>query len=92
MAQVKSIDEKHKYIFVNRRALHARAVTTVLAKLIVEQLDETDFVQRAEDWDYPGEYLWIFETQFGEIYYIKFKFVVNNLVKFISFHVSTSMR
>lgn len=41
----------------------------------------------SEDRAFPGEYLWIYETEMGITYYIKCKFSSDlSLVKFVSFH------
>lgn len=87
---MKKLVAEGKFTLVNRRAPHARAVSFSAAKIIVEQLTINDFVKKSEDRAYPGEYLWIYKTDVGIVYYIKCKFVSNfGWVKFISFHESS---
>ena len=92
LKSLKTLVERNQFSFVNRRAAHARTETTALAKIVIAQMTIDDFVRYVEDWGCHGEYLWIFETQFGETYYIKFKFLSNDQVKFISFHISKYAR
>ena len=76
-----------KFVLIHRRAKHARTVSNEAAKIIVAQLTINDFVKVSEDRAFPGEYLWIYETEMGVTYYIKCEFSSDlNLVKFISFH------
>lgn len=78
---------ENKFVIVHRRAKHAKAVSNEAVKIIVAQLTIDDFVKVSEDRAFPGEYLWIYETEMGVTYYIKCKFSSDlNLVKFISFH------
>lgn len=89
LAQLKYLVSKNQFYLVNRRTQHAQAVTTSLAKLIVNQLSVSDFQKYEVDRDRPQEYVWVFKTAYGDTYYIKFKFVDNDRqVRFISFHVS----
>ncbi|MDF7683733.1 type II toxin-antitoxin system MqsR family toxin [Lactobacillus sp. ESL0679] len=89
LARLKYLVAKDQFCLLNRRARRAQAVTSALAKEIVKQLSIEDFRSFEEDRDRIGEYLWIFQTEYGEVYYLKFKFVENNQrVKFISFHLS----
>lgn len=84
---VKRLVSEDHFSLVNRRANHAQAVTKAVAKMVINQLSESDFVKKEEDRKFSGEYLWIYETEFGIKYYIKFKFSSDlNWVKFISFH------
>ncbi|WP_461244169.1 type II toxin-antitoxin system MqsR family toxin [Secundilactobacillus muriivasis] len=87
----KYLMENDRFQISKRRAMHAQPISNALAKEIMRQLKITDFVKYEEDRnpDYSGEFAWVFETQFGEQYYIKFKFKNNNtLIWFISFHPS----
>jgi len=61
-------------------------VTSSIAKIIVENLKEHDFVRFDLDHDESGDYLWIFVSDDGVRYYMKFKFMENERIKFISFH------
>lgn len=84
---VKRLVKEDHFTLVNRRSNHAKAVSKSVAKIVIDQLDESDFVKREEDRKFLGEYLWIYETEFGIKYYIKFKFSSDlSWVKFISFH------
>lgn len=84
---LKRLVAEDNFVIVNRRAKHAKSVSNEAAKIIVSQLTTRDFVKRTEDRDYPGEFLWIYKTDVGVVYYIKCKFSSNlSLVKFISFH------
>ncbi|EHO53004.1 toxin-antitoxin system, toxin component [Lentilactobacillus kisonensis DSM 19906 = JCM 15041] len=89
LAQLKYLVSKNQFQLVNRRAHHAQAVTTTLAKVIVNQLSTSDFQKYEEDRDRPKEYVWVFVTDYGDTYYIKFKFINNTqMVRFISFHLA----
>lgn len=84
---LKRLVNEDKFSLVNRRANHAQAVSKAVAKIIVEQLEISDFVKRDKDRASPTEYLWIYKTEFEVVYYIKFKFSAElDWVKFISFH------
>lgn len=89
LARVKYLVACDRFSLVNRRSQSATAVTSTLAKIIVQQLRLTDFRKYTADRDRPGEYLWIFKTDYGDTYYLKFKFTQqNHFVRFISFHLS----
>ncbi|AMV68623.1 Phage protein [Pediococcus damnosus] len=89
LARLKYLISKNQFILVNRRASHTQAVTSSLAKVIVNQLSITDFQKHEEDRDRLNEFVWVYKAEYGEVYYIKFKFINdNNMVKFISFHIS----
>lgn len=84
---LKRLVAENKFILVNRRAKHAKSVSNEVAKIVISQLTIDDFVQKTEDKKYPGEYLWIYETDVGITYYIKCKFSSKlDFVKFVSFH------
>ncbi|GAX00071.1 type II toxin-antitoxin system MqsR family toxin [Secundilactobacillus mixtipabuli] len=88
---VKYLVSINHFTLTKRRQLAAYPVTNALAKVIINQLSADDFVRYDADRStkYAGEFVWIFETDFEEIYYIKFKFTDHNKhVKFISFHPS----
>lgn len=82
---LKRLVNKNKFSLVNRRARHARAVSKAVAKIVVSQLKISDFVKIEKYSAYPTEYLWIYKTEFGMAYYIKFSSELD-WVKFISFH------
>ena len=89
LARLKYLVSRNQFSMVSRQSTHATPVTSVLARLIVQQLLIQDFKKYDQDRDRPGEYLWVFKTDYGAIYYLKFKFISNNQhVKFISFHLS----
>ncbi|AZZ60416.1 type II toxin-antitoxin system MqsR family toxin [Oenococcus sp. UCMA 16435] len=89
LAKLKYLVSRNDFILVNRRASHAQAVTSSLAKIITNQLQIRDFQKHESDRDRPDEYVWVFKTEYGDTYYIKFKFIENgSKVKFISFHLS----
>lgn len=86
---LKRLVKEDKFVLVRRRAKHAETVSNEVAKLVVSQLTLDDFVKVTEDRAFPGEYLWVYETDVGITYYIKCKFSTDlNYVKFISFHQS----
>lgn len=90
LAKVKRLVGDNRFMLVRRRATHAKAVTRALAKEIIAQLSISDFRRRDFDRDDPDEYVWIFKTEFGAVYYIKFKFMKKDsreFVKFISLHL-----
>ncbi|MDN6900674.1 type II toxin-antitoxin system MqsR family toxin [Oenococcus sicerae] len=89
LAKLKYLVSKNNFILVNRRFPHAQAITSNLAKIIINQLQVRDFQKHESDRDRLDEYVWVFKTEYGDIYYIKFKFIENDRkVKFISFHLS----
>lgn len=84
---LKQLVKEDSFLLVKRKAKHATPVTRELVKVIVEELKTTDFVKVEPDRAIPNEYVWIYETDFGVKYYIKFKFLHNSKkVLFISFH------
>ena len=76
----------NNFEFVPRADRSKSPATTTIAKIIVESLVEDNFWKRELDRNGSGEYVWIFISDDGIRYYIKFKFLQNNRVKFISFH------
>lgn len=82
------VSHDHFHI-VNRRDVMAQPVSRELAKSIVQQLQASDFQGHERNRNNPTQFVWIFITDDGERYYIKFVFVENDSrVVFISFHVS----
>lgn len=81
---------KHdRFHIVNRRDIMAQPVSRELAKSIVQQLSVDDFQSHERNRNNPMQFVWIFITDDGERYYIKFVFIENNSgVVFISFHIS----
>lgn len=77
LAKLKYLMAHNKFVIVNRRAKHAQAITTSLAKIIVNQLTIKDFQKYEIDRDRKNEFVWVYKTDYGEIYYIKFKFINN---------------
>lgn len=62
-------------------------VSRYLAKKIVMQLSVNDFVKRERNRNNLSQFVWVFKTTDGKVYYIKFVFVDNyHSVVFISFH------
>lgn len=89
LAKLKYLTAKNQFLLVNRRLSRAQAVTSSLAKEIVKQLTIADFQKYEADRDRLNEFVWIYETDYGAVYYIKFKFINDStMVRFISFHVS----
>lgn len=89
LAKLKRLVSRDQFVLVNRRAIRAHAVTRTLAKEIVAQLLVSDFRKRDQNYDIPGEFVWFFKTEYGAVYYLKFKFINDgNYVKFISFHLN----
>lgn len=87
LKNLKRLVREDKFVLIHRRAKHARTVSNEAAKIIVAQLTIDNFVKVSEDRSFPGEYLWIYETDMGITYYIKCKFSSDlNMVKFISFN------
>lgn len=72
--------------FVPRSNRTKSPVTTTIAKIVVENLVESDFQKYELDHNGSGEYVWIFISHDGIRYYIKFKLLQSERVKFISFH------
>ena len=84
--QLKKSVKEGNFEFVVRAKRLKSPVTSNVARIIVQNLRKEDFNKRALDHDGSGEYLWVFISDDGIRYYIKFKFLKNNRVKFISFH------
>lgn len=73
---------------VRRKDKMALPVSLSLAKEMVSQLSETNFIKCERNRNNPLQFVWIFKTSDGQAYYIKFVFVDNNQkVVFISFHL-----
>ena len=84
--QLKHSVSKGNFEFVARANRSKSPVTSIIAKIVVKNLVEDDFQKRELDHDGSGEYIWVFISDDGIRYYIKFKFLQNDRVKFISFH------
>jgi len=80
--------ENDNFEFVARLDRSKSLVTTKIAKIIVQHLLVSDFQKRDLDHDGSGEYIWVFISDDEIRYYIKFKFLQSERVKFISFHES----
>lgn len=89
LALLKYLVSHNRFHLVNRRDKMAQPVSRELAKSIVQQLTSSDFYKHEQNRNNPLQYVWIFITDDGKRYYIKFVFVKNNSgVVFISFHIS----
>jgi len=86
--KLKNAVRNENYEFVNRAKRSRSPVTSAVAKIVVASLVETDFQKQELDHNGSGEYIWIFISNDGIRYYIKFKFIQSERVKFISFHES----
>jgi len=80
--------KKGNFEFVNRRERTKSPISSVIAIIIIENLTIDDYVKDELDHNGSGDYIWVFKADDGTQYYIKFKFIENNRVKFISFHES----
>jgi hypothetical protein len=88
LARLKFLVRHDRFQMVRRRQQMATPVSVPLAKEIVRQLSLTDFVKHEPNHNNPSQYVWVFKTADGQVYYIKFVFVQDNQeVVFISFHV-----
>ena len=72
--------------FVPRTNHNKSPVTSTIAKIIVSNLSLSDFSRKDIDHDGSGDYIWVFIADDGTKYYIKFKILHQNRIKFISFH------
>ena len=88
LTTLKNSVQQDNFEFVIRANRLKSPVTSKIAKLIIQNLKEEDFDKRELDHNGSGEYIWVFISDDGIRYYIKFKFLENNHVKFISFHES----
>lgn len=89
LSMLKKLVKQNRFEIVNRRAQHAQPISLAIARIVVAQLKLTDFVKKEKDRDRPTEYIWVYQTDVGIIYYLKFKFSSTyDWVRFISFHES----
>ena len=89
LAKLKYLVSENRFSLVNRRNPRAQAVEADLAKVIVQQLSHNDYKKHELDRNGSHEYVWVFKTEYGVFYYLKFKINQDtNWVKFISFHES----
>ena len=86
--KLKSSVRNDNFEFVTRAKRSKSPVISAVAKIVVDNLVEADFQKQELDHNGSGEYIWIFISSDGIRYYIKFKFIENMRVKFISFHES----
>ncbi|WP_373443647.1 type II toxin-antitoxin system MqsR family toxin [Lacticaseibacillus paracasei] len=87
LAKLKYLVNANRFDIVRRREPRAQAVAASLAKVIVRHLTVQDYKKHEQDRDFSNEYVWVFKTEYGAVYYIKFKIIDDtNWVKFISFH------
>lgn len=88
LAKLKFLVRHDRFYMVRRRARQAMPVSEDLAKEVVAQLSIDDFVSHEPNRNNPAQFVWIFKTSDGQIYYLKFIFDdENNRVVFISFHL-----
>lgn len=88
LAKLKFLVRHDRFYLVKRRSRQAMPVSETLAKEIVAQLSVEDFVAHELNRNNPTQFVWIFKTSDGQIYYLKFVFDDdNNRVVFISFHL-----
>lgn len=88
LARLKFLVSHDRFHMVQRRNRMAMPVSVDLAKEIVSQLTVDDFVKHEPNRNNPLQFVWVFKTSDGQIYYIKFVFTENNQkVVFISFHL-----
>ena len=80
--------DSNNFEFVARANRSKSPVTARIAKIVVQHLALDDFQKRELDHNGSGDYIWVFISDDGVRYYIKFKFLQNDRVKFISFHES----
>ena len=84
--KLKNSVNNDNFEFVSRANRTKSPVTSVVAKIVVQNLVADDFKKCDLDHDGSGEYVWVFISSDGIRYYIKFKFLKHERVKFISFH------
>lgn len=91
LALLKSLVASNRYNLEPRGGAHATPVTNEVAKIIVANLEVSDFIKYESDDNprYAGEYLWVFISTQDEKYYLKFKFIeTDSWAKFVSFHIA----
>ena len=88
LARLKFLVSHDQFQMVQRKSRMAMPVPITLAKVIVRQLSVKDFVKHEPNRNNPLQFVWVFKTDDGQTYYIKFVFTENNQkVVFISFHL-----
>ncbi len=84
LAKLKTLVREGSFEFAPRNKLH---VTSKLAQVIVDTLSIDDFDSIGFDYNGTGDLVFVFISDDGIRYYIKFKFINSEMtVKFISFH------
>lgn len=84
LVKLKILVREGSFEFAPRKKLH---VTSKLARVIVETLSINNYSSIGFDYNGTGDLVFVFISDDGVRYYIKFKFINNNTtVKFISFH------
>lgn len=88
LARLRFLVNHGRFQIVRRRKRMAMPGSRDLAKELVRHLLVTDFVKKEPNRNNPTQFVWIFKTSNGEVYYLKFVFVDNfQKVVFISFHL-----
>ncbi|GEP18886.1 type II toxin-antitoxin system MqsR family toxin [Pediococcus argentinicus] len=88
LAKLKYLVSHGKFKIVNRRDSPALPVSNELAREIIRQLALDDFIKCEPNRNNPIQMVWIFKTDDGQRYYIKFLFLEEEpKVIFISFHL-----
>lgn len=88
LARLKFLVSHDQFQMVQRRDKMAMPVSITLAKELVRQLSISDFVKCEPNRNDPLQFVWIFKTNDGQTYYIKFVFIEHyQKVVFISFHL-----
>jgi hypothetical protein len=86
LEKLKEQVENGNYEVVPRSDRRKSPVKSSLIPIIVAALSIDDFEKYEEDRDVLGTYVWVFITEDGIRYYVKFKFIENDRVKFLSVH------
>lgn len=88
LARLKFLVKHDHFQMVQRKNKMAMPVSVPLAKELVRQLSISDFVKHESNRNNPLQFVWVFKTSDGQVYYIKFVFTDDNQkVVFISFHL-----
>ena len=89
LARLKFLVRHDNFKLVNRKKKMAVPISIPVVKEVVKQLSIRDFVKHEPNRNNPMQFVWVFKTIDGHVYYIKFVFINHfHKVVFISFHIN----
>lgn len=85
--KLKKLVSARSFEFVLRKDSNKRHISSTVASIVVQGLTANNFEKKELDRNGSGDFIFVFISEDGTRYYIKFKLIDDeSKVKFISFH------